>query len=211
MSFKENSYQILNNLVSTELCQVAAREFEMARDLANAAANNNQPYPYQDEMVEKSFSWYSPLIFEALSDTIVKNKVEEILGEPVFPTYTYARIYYNNAEMKYHTDRSSSEFSVSLCVKVDPKHPWHLGVENLKGEQFYAKQAPGDAIMYKGNELPHWRETYNGTEQINAFFFYVRANGPKSILKYDTRPMLGMPPQSRKWNSEKQWEMFPNN
>mgnify|MGYP001138582004 CR=1 FL=1 len=209
MSFNKNSYQILNNLISKDVCEVSAREFEMARDIATATANNGHKFPYQDEMVENSFSWYSPLVFEALSDTLIKQRVEEIVGEPVYPTYSYARIYYTDAEMKYHIDRSSSEFSVSLCVKVDPDYPWHLGMETLDGEKFYAEQQPGDAILYKGNELFHWRDPYKGTEQINAFFFYVRANGPKAILKYDTRPGLGMPPQSRRWDSNKQWELFP--
>lgn len=209
MSFKENSYQVINNLISNDVCEVAAREFEMARDLASQAAKNGHPYPFHDEMVENSFSWYSALVFESLSDTLIKRKVEEIVGEPVYPTYTYARIYYTGAEMKYHIDRSSSEFSVSLCVKVDPKYPWHLGIETLQGEKKYIEQVPGDAVLYRGNELFHWRDPYPGTEQINAFFFYVRANGPKAILKHDTRPMLGMGPETRRWNSDKQWELFP--
>ena len=209
MSFKENSYQVINNLISNDVCEVAAREFEMARDLASHAVKDGHPYPFHDEMVENSFSWYSALVFESLSDTLIKRKVEEIVGEPVYPTYTYARIYYTGAEMKYHIDRSSSEFSVSLCIKVDSKYPWHLGIETLQGEKKYIEQVPGDAVLYRGNELYHWRDPYPGTEQINAFFFYVRANGPKSILKYDTRPMLGMSPDTRRWDSDKQWELFP--
>jgi alkylated DNA repair dioxygenase AlkB len=209
MSFEKEYYKEIKNAVPKEVCRVAAKEFEMARDLAGYAVDNGHPYPYQDEMVEKSFSWYSPLIFESLSDTIVKDIVEKEIGEPVYPTYTYARIYYTGAEMKYHIDRSSSEFSVSLCIKTDPNHEWHLGMETLEGEKKYIIQKPGDAVLYRGNELYHWRDPYEGTEQINAFFFFVRAKGPKAVLKYDTRPMLGMGPESRKWNSDKQWELFP--
>lgn len=206
MDFNKDGYYILNNAVSKDVCEVAAREFEMARDLAKST--DNDLYAFNDDMVDKSFSWYSPLIFESLSDTIIKRKVEEIVGESVYPTYTYARIYYNGAEMKYHTDRSSSEFSVSLCVKVDPKYPWHLQMKTKDGNTMIVDQEPGDAVMYYGNDMPHWRDIYSGTEQINAFFFFVRANGPRSILRYDTRPMLGMPSSSRRWDSEKQNELF---
>ena len=82
-------------------------------------------------------------------------------------------------------------------------------METLEGEKKYIVQEPGDAVLYKGNELFHWRDPYQGTEQINAFFFFVRAKGPKAVLKYDTRPMLGMGPETRKWDSDKQWKLFP--
>lgn len=209
MSFEQDGYYILKGAVSKDVCEVAARDFEMARDLGRFEDGNL--YAYHDDMVEKSFSWYSPLVFEALSDTLIKRKVEEVLGEPVFPTYTYARIYYNGAEMKYHTDRSSSEFSVSLCVKTDPNYPWHLKMKTKDGKTLTVEQEPGDAVMYFGHKMPHWREPYDGTEQINAFFFYVKANGPRSVLKYDTRPLLGMPSNSRKWDSDQQWKLFPGN
>ena len=62
--------------------------------------------------------------------------------------------------------------------------------------------------MYEGNILPHWRDRYHGVEQINAFMFYVRANGPRSELKYDTRPMLGLNSANRKLNSDRQWEIY---
>lgn len=209
MNFHNDGYYIIKNAVSKDVCEVAARDFEIARDLGKYEDKNQ--YAFHDDMVEKSFSWYSPLIFEALSDTIIKRKVEEVLSEPVFPTYTYARIYYNGAEMKYHTDRSSSEFSVSLCVKTDPRYPWHLKMKTKNGETLVVEQEPGDAVMYFGHKMPHWRDPYTGTEQINAFFFYVKANGPRSVLKYDTRPLLGMPSNARKWSSEQQWKLFPGN
>ena len=137
MSFKKDLYKEIKSAVPKEVCRVAGREFEMAKDIATAAVRDGHKFPYQDEMVENSFSWYSALAFESLSDTIIKDIVEKEIGEPVFPTYTYARIYYTGAEMKYHIDRSSSEFSVSLCVKTDPNHPWHLGMETLQGEKIY--------------------------------------------------------------------------
>jgi hypothetical protein len=62
--------------------------------------------------------------------------------------------------------------------------------------------------MYKGHELPHWRNPYHGNEQINAFMFYVRANGLRADLKYDTRPQLGLNSNTRKLTSEQQWEIY---
>ena len=211
MSFKEEGYAVLKGAISKDVCKVMAREFKIARQLAYAAQHPTKDnlFPYHDEMVDRSFSWYSPLCFEALSDSLIKDIVEKELGEPVFPTYSYARIYSHNAEMKRHTDRSSSEFSVSVCIEVDENSkPWPIYFEDRQSNVLEMKQEPGDAVMYRGNELAHWREPYHGNEQINAFMFYVCANGPRTELKYDTRPMLGLHSGTRRLTSERQWEIY---
>jgi hypothetical protein len=208
MSLETEKYILIKNALSKDVCKLVAREFRMARDMAGLVPYPGEKFPYKDTQVENSFSWYSPLCFEALSDSLIKPIVENILGESVFPTYSYARIYYNGATMAKHMDRSASEYSVSCCIDVDPKHKWHLGVETVRGEKLYVEQEIGDIILYKGNELYHWRNAYQGSEQINAFMFYVRANGPRSELKFDTRPLLGMNSNSRNLTSEEQYAKF---
>jgi hypothetical protein len=218
MLFKKNQYTIIKNAISKDMCRVFAKEFRISRDLAMKANHQNTSvkskeclnlnYPFHDEMVENSFSWYSPLCFEALSDTIIKDIVEKEIHEPVYPTYSYARIYYNGAEMLPHIDRSSSEVSVSLCIDVDSNSSsWNLFVldDNTPVEIY---QEPGDIIIYDGNNLKHWREKYQGSEQINAFMFYVRANGPRAELKYDTRDLLGESSHQRKLNSKEQVKKY---
>ena len=211
MSFEKDGYAILKGAISKDVCKVMAREFKIARQLAYAAQHPTKDnlFPYHDEMVDRSFSWYSPLCFEALSDSLIKDIVEKELGEPVFPTYSYARIYSHNAEMTRHTDRSASEFSVSVCIEVDATvKPWPIYFEDKQGNVLEMQQEPGDAVMYKGHELPHWRNPYHGNEQINAFMFYVRANGPRADLKYDTRSLLGLNSNTRRLTSEQQWAIY---
>jgi hypothetical protein len=211
MSFEKDGYAILKGAISKDVCKVMAREFKIARQLAYAAQHptENNMFPFHDEMVDRSFSWYSPLCFEALSDSLIKGIVEKELGESVFPTYSYARIYSHNAEMTRHTDRSASEFSVSVCIEVDETvKPWPIYFEDKQGNVLEMQQQPGDAVMYRGHELPHWRNPYHGNEQINAFMFYVRANGPRADLKYDTRSLLGLNSSTRRLTSEQQWAIY---
>ena len=208
MSLETEKYILIKNALSKDVCKLVAREFRMARDMADLVPYPNEKFPYKDTQVDNSFSWYSPLCFEALSDSLIKPIVENVIGELMLPTYSYARIYYNGATMARHMDRSASEYSVSCCIDVDPNYKWHLGVETIRGEKLYVEQEVGDIILYKGNELYHWRDAYPGSEQINAFMFYVRANGPRSELKFDTRPLLGMNSKSRKLTSEEQYAKF---
>jgi hypothetical protein len=53
---------------------------------------------------------------------------------------------------------------------------------------------PGDAVVYKGCEVTHWREKAVDTE-LNAQFMlhYVDQNGPNAKFKWDSRPSLGLP------------------
>lgn len=208
MTFETEKYELIKNAVSQETCKVLAEAFRINRDVIKYIFPNES---HEDTLVKSNaFSWYSPIFFESLSTTIIKPAVENIVGEELWPTYSYARIYYNGAKMPRHVDRSASEYSVTMCVSVDQNHKWNIGVKTIHGENIYIDQSPGDIVIYKGNELEHWRDSYTGTEQINAFFFYVRKNGNRAELKYDTRPHLGLPTNTRQFDSEEQFQKFRN-
>ncbi len=51
----------------------------------------------------------------------------------------------------------------------------------------------GDAVMYRGCDIYHWREPYKeGKWQAQVFLHYVDQNGPHAEWKYDKRESLGM-------------------
>jgi hypothetical protein len=51
----------------------------------------------------------------------------------------------------------------------------------------------GDAVLYKGMEVEHWREKYTeGQWQAQVFLHYVDANGLYADQKYDGRKSLGL-------------------
>jgi hypothetical protein len=52
----------------------------------------------------------------------------------------------------------------------------------------------GDAVLYRGMEVEHWREKYTeGQWQAQVFLHYVDADGPHADQKYDGRTSLGLP------------------
>jgi hypothetical protein len=44
---------------------------------------------------------------------------------------------------------------------------------------------PGDGVIYRGCEIEHWREAYEGDYHIQAFLHYVDANGKYANYKGD--------------------------
>ena len=89
---------------------------------------------YNDPIVPNTFSWYSPLCFEALS-LHLKSGVEKILKTSIEPTYSYGRIYTEGSELVRHTDRRSSELAVNLSIARDIK--WDLNFLWEGSNSFY--------------------------------------------------------------------------
>jgi hypothetical protein len=182
-------YIIIKNALSKELCKFISLEFEMMEAVCK------QIYPGANlaDLCENTFARYSPLMMEALS-VWLQPQIEEAVGMQLYPTYSYARIYYKGSELQRHFDRESSEVTVSICLQKDVD--WSLYVKNDHGEIHSINLEVGDMGIYSGRKHEHWRDPLSGEKQIQAFLQYVDANGTSAWLKWDTRPVLGMPFES---------------
>jgi hypothetical protein len=106
--------------------------------------------------------------------------VAAISGEPVKPSYVYVGSYQSGAELEKHTDREQCEFSISLCLDYWPEPqnetPWPLKLETDSSE-VAVFQGIGDGLLYRGRELPHWRDRLpEGHTSTSVFFHYVAAD-----------------------------------
>ena len=142
-------------------------------------------------------------------------KMEEITGEELWPTYTYYRVYKQGDILKHHTDRPACEISATICLGYDytnldaykkTDYNWEIWINNTSGGQRYNgdpvhdkayRMEPGDAIVYRGCECDHWREEFKGVMQSQVFFHYCDRNGPFKAAKFDCRPGLGYPNDSK--------------
>lgn len=108
--------------------------------------------------------------------------VGDLVGEAVKPSYVYMASYQGGARLERHTDRAQCEFTITLCVDSSPdptgasRWPLHLdtGVGTVT-----VYQGLGDALLYRGRELPHYRGTLAaGNTSTSIFFHYVGADFP---------------------------------
>ena len=51
---------------------------------------------------------------------------------------------------------------------------------------------PGDAAIYLGCELLHWRDEFLGDFHAQSFLHYVDKNGPYEDFKIDKRDLFGL-------------------
>jgi hypothetical protein len=71
--------------------------------------------------------------------------------------------------------------------------PWKIWMKVPGEEPVSFILEPGDAVVYKGCEVPHWREEPVGTKLTAQFMLhYVDQNGPFVDYKWDKRPALGL-------------------
>lgn len=189
--FEEFGYEIVQNAISKELTQLLTAEFNIVRD--NVFLDNTEPLDgvglCNDNQVEKSFAYYALPGFEALLE-MVRPLVENVTGKNLYPTYSYARIYYHGAVMDKHKDRPSCQYSATLTLDID-ETSWPIWFTDAQNITKPLTLNVGDMCIYTGDKLDHWREEYTGKKQIQVFLHYVDADGEYSLFRFDNRPMLG--------------------
>lgn len=121
----------------------------------------------------------------------IRLKLEKILGKELYNTYYYERFYFPNQELDKHTDRDACEISISIHISTDIKTPWPFMIETPDQEEHSVILNPGDGVIYKGRERPHWRDkipSENKKQYYHQIFFhYVLANGNFVSSTFDRR------------------------
>jgi predicted 2-oxoglutarate/Fe(II)-dependent dioxygenase YbiX len=179
--FETHKYVHLCGFLAQESCDELTAELQ-------TLVKNKQTTP--DVQCPKSQSIHGAPIFDSLLEQLLPN-FELACGRRLLPTYAYARLYAPGDELKIHTDRPACEISATLTLGFDGGvWPIFMGDEN-KTNASKIKMGVGDAVLYRGMDIHHWREAYEeGQWQAQVFLHYVDANGPHAEWKYDKRPKL---------------------
>jgi hypothetical protein len=172
----DNNYVVIDNFITEE----------KAKDLYECFKNevNTNPQAFaHDPQCPKSLAMYDFRWFvELLIDKIPF--MSKVLEEPMFPTYSYARIYANGEVLKKHTDRHACETSVTLHLGSDGTD-WPIYFTKPNGEEVSYSLKPGQAVIYLGILAPHWREAFEGQEYAQVFLHYVKGRGENWVCYFD--------------------------
>lgn len=184
--FQTRRYTSVQKFVDQQSIQTISRYLEY---MYKRYPENNQK---EKSDGSSKIAWYAdPLIETVLFNSL--HNVEQITGYKLFPTYSYARIYTKGDELKPHIDRPACEVSVT-CNVATIGNPWPIWMQAPGNGPSEHYMEPGDACVYHGCEVKHWRSSATETE-INVQFMlhYVRQDGPNADYKFDRRKSLGLP------------------
>lgn len=131
---------------------------------------------------------------DPLAEVLLKKAtsfVSETVGEKVVPTYSFFRVYTSGEQLARHTDRESCEVSVTINIALmGEKNKIYMHAPN--GEEASFLLSPGDAVVYKGCEVEHWREPLKEGQLVVQFMLhYVKEKGNYASFIFDKRPRLG--------------------
>lgn len=134
----------------------------------------------------------------------IRKKIETIIGRELYNTYYYDRFYFSGQKLSRHCDRPACEISVSVHISSNIKKPWPLWIKtpdtftdktknviDVEGENRSVILKPGDGMIYKGCERPHWREELPVKKKKKevyyhqVFFHYVLADGYRAQCAND--------------------------
>lgn len=207
-TFDKNGYLLVRDLIDPQdlFCEVP----EISGVIHYFGSLDNFDHIKGDELVGESLCRYNyPPHKEVFYK--LKKKVESIVGEDLYPTYYFDRFYFPGQELPKHVDRDSCEISVSLHIRTNIKDPWPFLIKGCDtynedkseviedGRVVSGDLNPGDGIIYKGCERPHWREPMPGVRRNKVrklfgkeeffyhqiFFHYVLANGNRAHHAWD--------------------------
>ena len=111
--------------------------------------------------------------------TGIRLKLEKIIGRKLYNTYYYDRFYFPGQSLTLHADRPACEISVSVHISTNLEGEdakWPFWIKTPSGEHHAISAKPGDGILYKGCERPHWRNPMPGVRKRDRFNFFKKNN-----------------------------------
>ena len=114
------------------------------------------------------------VIFETIQERLWQS-IEDIVQEELFPTYSYARLYQNGCTLEAHKDRPACEVSATIQLGRSHHYSWPIYMGGHRIDM-----AEGDAVIYSGCDVEHWRNICDGPEGYysgQVFIHFVRKNG----------------------------------
>lgn len=181
VEFDSKGYTVIRQLAPLELVNVAFRYY-----LSYVAL----PGYYNAANRHRSLDRYIDALSEAMFP-MVQAKLEEALSRKLLPTYSFARIYTTDSVLEKHVDRGGCEISATMTVGYrNVRGLWPVLVES-DGADIPIELDAGDALIYRGMELPHWREQLPQGIWCQVFFHFVDAAGDMTSLAFDGRGRLG--------------------
>jgi hypothetical protein len=144
----------------------------------------------------------------------IRLKLEKAIGKKLYNTYYYDRFYNPGQSLTIHADRPACEISVTVHISSNISTTWPIWIktpdtyDDPKKKNFVVKKGenrsvilnPGDGMIYKGCERPHWREPMpteyhrtwygkkvekEGLYYHQVFFHYVLADGTRAHCAND--------------------------
>jgi len=185
-SFQSAGYKKVEGLVDARTVKTLSQYFENKINRGEWKAKTS----IEKEEASKLGYYADPLIEVMLKQC--QHAIEQHTGLLLEPTYSFSRVYQEGEELIPHTDRPSCEISATINVACTGD-VWPIWMQYKDNDPVKCMLNPGDAVVYKGCEVTHWRRKLpKGQINVQFMLHYVAKNGPFAEYKFDKREALGL-------------------
>jgi len=175
-NIKDFKYKLIKNFLTKE-------EIKLLLDYCRIKHRLNFTF-FDDSNNANTYFYGDPLM-----ESLMVNKldlIEKATGLQLLCTYAFWRMYTINADLEKHIDRPSCEVSATVMIGSD-NTPWPIYMEGTE-----INMELGDAVIYLGCEVEHWRNIFKGDWHAQAFLHYEDKNGPNKEWFKDKRILYGI-------------------
>ena len=196
MSFKKKKYTIIKEAISKELALFLYNYILIKRQVAETMFKHQYISPIElswghwtDNQVPNTYSHYADVAMETLLLRL-NPLMEKATGLKLYPNYSYCRVYKKGDILKRHKDRFSCEISTTMNLGGNE---WPIFLL-INKKEVKVNLKPGDMLIYRGEELEHWREPFKGKDCAQVFFHYNNKKTKDAKLNmFDKKPHIGLP------------------
>lgn len=132
---------------------------------------------HRDSQVELRFAQHNEPIMRYYHREL-RALFARVTGQAILPSYGYFSSYRRGAVLRKHLDRAQCKFTASLLIEYmatpvgDKVWPLYLELP-MTGERIAVVLDPGSCVLYRGCELPHYRNEFRGERSTSFFLHYV--------------------------------------
>jgi hypothetical protein len=185
--FQNSGYIVIRNMLTSD---EATKLYHYTLDKLNCGNADDGQVPgspsfYQDKEVAKLQKKLTPLI-------------EESIQIPLISVFCYHRIYRTGAVLRMHKDSQRAEISATMNLGQKGE-PWDLWLvdydENAQNITLY----PGDALIYYGNRLHHWRGKLVNSDFVSQIMFHFVSRNFKNAIYAKSEIIRKIRKRCREW------------
>ena len=208
--FEKNGYLVIKDLWDPKELYHPVPEQKGQYNYWNKNLENFHHIPEEGQVKGSTSRYWHPQYREIHSG--IRMRLEKHLGRKLYNTYYYDRFYNPGQELIKHADRDACEISVTVHVSTNLEGKdadWPIWIKTpdtysdrnklsilVSGENRSVVLQPGDGMIYKGCERPHWRDPMptpkkglfnRNTEYYyhQIFFHYVLQDGQRAQYAWD--------------------------
>tara|TARA_B100000214_G_scaffold104066_1_gene72917 strand:+ start:52 stop:774 length:723 start_codon:yes stop_codon:yes gene_type:complete len=210
--FERNGYLIIKNLCDPKKLFHPVPELRGQLNYKSKSLDDFEHIEVEGQVEGSVARYWHPQYREI--HTKIRLILEQAIGRKLYNTYYYDRFYFPGQELTIHADRPACEISVSVHVSTNLEENWPIWIKTpdiftdpskmeliSKGENRSIDLEPGDGMVYKGCERPHWRDPMPGLietalarakgYQVHSFYYhqiffhYVLQDGQRAHFAWD--------------------------